>query len=723
MNPFRSCLLATLALLFVLLLVSQLPVVASPEGPTVVSKQCFPYFPVQAGDANTSLHVFNPGASSITVSVDLYKPDGTFQSTYSPSVVARGITQFDPFTQGSGLPVGLYSACVSSNEPFMATAYVEDLNSQTTGVYAGTEAQSFSTLYLGPFFAGPAAPADSLLALSNVGSDAITVTLTINGGTGISQTHTITNVVVLPNEIAFLNSGDLADKVNLTDGIGSMRVDSAPPGMLVGVVRNAFPAGQKSFATAFGTVAVNTAGLASVSRAFVPRLFVEASESSASFSSHPYIVNLSPSSNLFNAQFYRFDGTQAAPSVVGLIASPDLIAPIQLPSFGGSGDGVFSCVIGSQGPLAYLDYIATSAGAGFHVDSYRLADLANSMVVPSLFKDQHHFSVIGIQNSGTTMTNYTVTLYDASGATVHSFIAVVPAGATYSVDLREIAQVPATFIGSAAIVAATGGQMAVQVDLFSTVVEPVSAVTVSGPTFALLSEPVTFTANVPLTASLPVTFTWSDGVSSPQIHVSTVATDTTSFLWSTTGTISISVLAENPFGSASRLRTVNVVADVAESKAGQAVELVYQDQQGRSTMLDVPVDAAAPGLVFTMTPLPSNAGGTFPGQGATYAGIGLGVALNAFQGDQQLYGYSFADRALLQFNYTDVDVAGIDETTLVVLTQDGEDWMDVAKTCSPDGVYTRNPEQNRLEVEICHLSPFQLAAPESRLYLPTLMRS
>ena len=721
MNPFRSCLLATAALLFVLMFVLQLPVIASPEEPTVVPKQCFPYFPVQTDDASITLHVFNPGTSSITVSIDLYKSDGTFQSTFSPLVAAGGIIRFDPFTQGSGLPIGLYSACVSSDEPFMATAYVENLNSRTIGVYAGTEAQVLSTLYLGPFFAGPAAPANSLLALSNVGSEAVTATLTINGGTGVSQTYAITNVVVPPNVISFLGSGDLADKVNLTDGIGSVRVDSTQPGMLVGVVRNTFPDGQKSLDTAFGTVAVNAATPVNVSRAFVPRLLVGAGESSATFSSHPSAVNLSISSNLFNAQFYRSDGTQAAPSVTGVMASPDLIFSIPLASF--SGVGVFSCVIGSQGPLAYIDYSTTSAGAGFHVDNYRLPSSSSSGIVPSLFKDQHHFSVIGIQNSGTTMTNYAVTLYDASGATVHSFNAVVPAGATHSVDLREIAQIPATFVGRATILAATGGQMALQVDIYSTIVEPVSEVIVNGPAFALLSAPVAFTATVPLTASLPVSFTWSDGISPPQIHVSTVATDTTSFLWSTTGIISVTVSAENPFGSATRLHTVNVVADITESKAGQAVELAFQDQQGRSAMLDVPADAASPGLIFTMTPMPSNAGGTLPGQEATYAGVGLGVALNVFQGNQQLHGYSFADRAILQFNYTDVDIAGIDETTLVVLTQEGDDWVDVAKSCSPDGVYTRLPEQNHLEVEICHLSPFQLAIPESKLYLPTLMRS
>jgi hypothetical protein len=59
----------------------------------------------------------------------------------------------------------------------------------------------------------------------------------------------------------------------------------------------------------------------------------------------------------------------------------------------------------------------------------------------------------------------------------------------------------------------------------------------------------------------------------------------------------------------------------------------------------------------------------------------------------------------IAIHYSDGDVAGLDEETLVLEYRSGETWGDAA--C---GDYDRHPDENWLSVPLCHLSPFALSA-------------
>ncbi len=58
--------------------------------------------------------------------------------------------------------------------------------------------------------------------------------------------------------------------------------------------------------------------------------------------------------------------------------------------------------------------------------------------------------------------------------------------------------------------------------------------------------------------------------------------------------------------------------------------------------------------------------------------------------------------------YSDSDVQGIDESNLILYYWTGSAWADAATTCSPTSTYTRDINNNVLQVEICHLSQFAL---------------
>jgi hypothetical protein len=77
-------------------------------------------------------------------------------------------------------------------------------------------------------------------------------------------------------------------------------------------------------------------------------------------------------------------------------------------------------------------------------------------------------------------------------------------------------------------------------------------------------------------------------------------------------------------------------------------------------------------------------------------------------------------------HYTDTDVAGLDEASLVLEYWNVSEnaWEDVA--CGP---YDRHPDENWLSVPICHLSRFALFGVEPRqeeqhqLYLPVILKN
>lgn len=90
---------------------------------------------------------------------------------------------------------------------------------------------------------------------------------------------------------------------------------------------------------------------------------------------------------------------------------------------------------------------------------------------------------------------------------------------------------------------------------------PLDSVSIAGPVAGLTGQSYEFTAAVaPISATLPVTFTWQASDHSPIVHVNFL-TDTIDFTWAAAGPKIITVTAANVYGPAVQNRHVVVIND------------------------------------------------------------------------------------------------------------------------------------------------------------------
>ena len=130
-----------------------------------------------------------------------------------------------------------------------------------------------------------------------------------------------------------------------------------------------------------------------------------------------------------------------------------------------------------------------------------------------------------------------------------------------------------------------------------------------------------------------------------------------------------------------------------------------QPADGRVTLLIPPGGVSQPvTLKFTTNFYPSA-----PTSGLTFGHIGFTLAVYD-QGGNLLNPFSFDQPVTITIHYLDSDVAVLQEDQITLYDWDtaASTWVDAAQTCSPASAYTRDPANNTLSVQICHLSEFAL---------------
>ena len=106
--------------------------------------------------------------------------------------------------------------------------------------------------------------------------------------------------------------------------------------------------------------------------------------------------------------------------------------------------------------------------------------------------------------------------------------------------------------------------------------------------------------------------------------------------------------------------------------------------------------------------------------------VGVSFNITAIKDGEPVDGYVFQAPVTIRVDYTDEQVAGLDEDSLRLYFWDEatEDWLDSAQTCDPLSTYTRNPGENWFSVSICHLTQFavfgEIQAEGFSIFLPTL---
>ena len=146
--------------------------------------------------------------------------------------------------------------------------------------------------------------------------------------------------------------------------------------------------------------------------------------------------------------------------------------------------------------------------------------------------------------------------------------------------------------------------------------------------------------------------------------------------------------------------------------------LIYTDTQSSSTVIQVPSNAVSETIMLIYTPVETT---TAP---SGFAFAGHVFDLDAYQSGSLLSNFAFSTSITITLHYTDTDVDGMDESTLVLMYWNDStgEWEDAINSCEPPSSYDRHPDENWLSVGICHLSHFAMFG-RYKIYLPLVSRN
>jgi uncharacterized repeat protein (TIGR01451 family) len=172
----------------------------------------------------------------------------------------------------------------------------------------------------------------------------------------------------------------------------------------------------------------------------------------------------------------------------------------------------------------------------------------------------------------------------------------------------------------------------------------------------------------------------------------------------------------NQVVTASASATVALEGDAGDAtvtvQPGQAASMSYTDPNGGKVTVQIPAGAVDQPTTFVYF---NQAAPSHPGR---FQFAGRSFTLTAFRNNNALDGLTFLQPVTLVIEYTDADVAGVDEDSLLLFFYDEDNG-----TWSQEGitVVTRDPANNRITLQITHLTEFALGAI-GPIYLPLVAR-
>ncbi|MHC1729465.1 MAG: FG-GAP-like repeat-containing protein [Syntrophobacteraceae bacterium] len=161
--------------------------------------------------------------------------------------------------------------------------------------------------------------------------------------------------------------------------------------------------------------------------------------------------------------------------------------------------------------------------------------------------------------------------------------------------------------------------------------------------------------------------------------------------------------ATDPDGNTSEMSIMGTGQQIGTS--GGAIE--YTDSQGLKTTVFIPEGGVASPLTFVYTEF-NEPQHDLPGN---LKPAGNSFALAAYNRFVRMNGYEFLEPSILTIKYSDIDVAGVDESKLKLYYWDGLQWVDAADTCTPASEYTLDVNANTISVPVCKVGDFVLAGP------------
>lgn len=238
----------------------------------------------------------------------------------------------------------------------------------------------------------------------------------------------------------------------------------------------------------------------------------------------------------------------------------------------------------------------------------------------------------------------------------------------------------------------------------------------------------------PLTGSAPLSVSFTNTSSGSFTNTSWVFGDGSTSTESNpthtyyqAGTYTVSLTVSGNLGPDTETKTDYItvtVLDEEEISPAAGGELFFDFIGGGSVTVQVPAGAVGETIVLqatSATPASIPAGSEL---------VGFSFNLTALQDGHPLTGFDFLLPVTIYVDYTDEQIAGLNEISLRIYFWDEatESWLDAAQTCDPLSTYTRNRLDNWFSIDICHLTQFAVfgkteTAPEGySLFLPAMLK-
>lgn len=238
---------------------------------------------------------------------------------------------------------------------------------------------------------------------------------------------------------------------------------------------------------------------------------------------------------------------------------------------------------------------------------------------------------------------------------------------------------------------------------------PIAGLSASATTPIIVGSNTYFTASLSSGTNVAYVWNFGDGVvadGAEQVHTYNIS-----------GTYVAVVTATNSVSASSASVVVAVGTQSAVVEPALESIVTIDGPSGVST-IHIPPQAVSTTteLLYTEVTAPA----TSP---SGYVFAGKAFALDAYQDGAAQESFTFAKAITLTLEYSDADVAGLDEATLTLEYWAGTEWEDAS--C---GAIMRNMVENWLSIPICHLSSFVLYGRPSQVqgqfvYLPLLQVS
>jgi PKD repeat protein len=227
---------------------------------------------------------------------------------------------------------------------------------------------------------------------------------------------------------------------------------------------------------------------------------------------------------------------------------------------------------------------------------------------------------------------------------------------------------------------------------------PTAVIDPAGP--AVVQQPITLSHSSTGTAPLAVAWAWGDGATSTD--------EMPSHSYAATGQYTVTLTVSNSWG-VDTAEWLLVVGDAsAVGTPGEGGEVI-----GEGITLTLPPGGTAQELTLLYTVTDQQA------DWADYVSAGLSFNWAAFVDGVHLTPYSFAAPVAVAL---DVEAAGLDPASLLLLYWDGSAWVDAAETCEAEPTRALTAQ---LATEICATGDFALVGrvrSGTTQYLPLIVR-